>query len=53
MLAAAALYFKSRGSHPHVESDKDLRQNPVAEERGSAHEEGKNYRDSIGRRISK
>ena len=50
--AGAALYFNSRGSHPHVETDKTLRSNPVAEERLTATDEGHNYRDSIGRRIS-
>ena len=36
-----------------MEVDKSLRQNPVAEERHTALDEGHNYRDSIGRKISK
>lgn len=52
-VAGAASYLSTRATHPHVESSKLLRQDPVPEERESAAGEGAAHKESTGRKTTR
>lgn len=52
-LIGAASYLSTRATHPHVESSKLLRQDPVPEERESAAGEGAAHKESTGRKTTR
>ncbi|KAK9804079.1 hypothetical protein WJX73_003402 [Symbiochloris irregularis] len=51
-LLGAGLYLNSRARHPHTETNKAHRKDPVPEERGSMAQEGNNYKNSKGRQLT-
>ena len=51
--AGAATYLSSRSSHPHIESSKAHRQDPLSEEREGMAAQGHAHKESAGRKATR